>query len=75
MEKLNLTELEKKFLETLITLLYAEPGFSDVDIKDISKEMNESPKVLRGVLASLIRKEFVSIGRGAFKGLIYLENE
>ena len=32
---LSLTELEFKFLTTFISELYAEPGFSDVDVKDI----------------------------------------
>ena len=33
--ELNLTELETKTLTTFIGGLYAEPGFSDVDVNDL----------------------------------------
>jgi predicted transcriptional regulator len=58
---LSLTELETKVLESLINNLYAEPGFSDVDAKDISKEIGISTKSIRGALGSLVKKEIVSL--------------
>lgn len=56
---LNLTKLETQVLETLIDNLYAEPGFSDVDVKDISAETNISTKSIRGALGSLVKKGIV----------------
>jgi DNA-binding IscR family transcriptional regulator len=59
--ELNLTELETKTLTTFIGGLYAEPGFSDVDVNDLSSELEIPTKVLRGVLGSLVKKNIVSI--------------
>jgi DNA-binding IscR family transcriptional regulator len=59
--ELNLTELETKTLTTFIGGLYAEPGFSDVDVNDLSSELGISTKVLRGALGSLVKKGIVCI--------------
>ena len=59
--ELNLTELESKTLTTFIGGLYAEPGFSDVDVNDLSKELAISTKVLRGALGSLVKKGIVFV--------------
>ena len=59
--ELNLTELESKTITAFIGGLYAEPGFSDVDVRDLSSELEISTKVLRGVLGSLVKKGIVSI--------------
>jgi transcription initiation factor IIE alpha subunit len=63
MEKnnLSLTILEHTVLENLISNLYAEPGFSDVDAKDISRETGIPTKSIRGVLSSLVKKEIISL--------------
>jgi hypothetical protein len=63
MEKnnLSLTKLEQTVLENLISNLYAEPGFSDVDAKDISRETGIPTKSIRGVLSSLVKKEIISL--------------
>lgn len=61
MENLNLTELEKTFLDALIKELYAEAGFSDVDINDIASETGISTKILRGVQASLVKKGIIDV--------------
>jgi predicted transcriptional regulator len=58
---LNLTDLEKTVLESLISNLYAEPGFSDVDAHDISRETGIPTKTIRGVLSSLVKKEIVQL--------------
>jgi DNA-binding HxlR family transcriptional regulator len=59
--ELNLTELESKTLTTFIGSLYAEPGFSDVDVNDLSSELGISTKVLRGALGSLVKKGVVFV--------------
>jgi hypothetical protein len=59
--ELNLTELESKTLTTFIGGLYAEPGFSDVDVNDLSSELGISTKVLRGALGSLVKKGVVFV--------------
>ena len=59
--ELNLTELETKTLTSFIGGLYAEPGFSDVDVNDIAKELSISTKIIRGALGSLVKKGIVSI--------------
>ncbi len=59
--ELNLTELESKTLSTFIDCLYAEPGFSDVDVNDLSEELGISTKIIRGALGSLVKKGFVTI--------------
>ena len=58
---LNLTELESKTLTAFIGGLYAEPGFSDVDVNDLSSELGISTKVLRGALGSLVKKDIVFV--------------
>ena len=59
----ELTELESKTLNTYVSCLYAEPGFSDVDVNDLSEEMGISSKILRGVLASLVKKGIVTLNK------------
>lgn len=59
---ITFTELEQQVLDSLIGGLYAEPGFSDVDARDLAKETGHSTSIIRGVLSSLIKK-----------GVIYIE--
>lgn len=59
--ELNLTHLETITLNAYVSCLYAEPGYSDVDVKDLSEALNISSKVIRGVLGSLVKKGVVSI--------------
>jgi DNA-binding GntR family transcriptional regulator len=73
--ELNLTELETKTLTTFIGGLYAEPGFSDVDVNDLSSELGISTKVLRGALGSLVKKNIVSIDSNGSYDIIYLREE
>jgi DNA-binding MarR family transcriptional regulator len=61
--ELKLTELESKTLNTFVGCLYAEPGYSDVDVNDLSSELGISTKIIRGALGSLVKKEVVSIDR------------
>ncbi len=59
--ELDLTELELKTLSTFIDCLYAEPGYSDVDVNDLSEELGISTKIIRGALGSLVKKGIVTI--------------
>jgi len=59
--ELNLTELESKTLNSFIGGLYAEPGFSDVDVNDIASELDISTKIIRGALGSLVKKGIIQI--------------
>jgi DNA-binding MarR family transcriptional regulator len=71
--ELNLTELELKTLSTFIDCLYAEPGFSDVDVNDLSEELGISTKIIRGALGSLVKKGLVTIdNNGQGYDIIYL---
>jgi len=53
---MNITWLEDKTLSTFISCLYAEPGYSDVDVNDISEELGIPTKTIRGALGSLVKK-------------------
>ena len=56
------TDLETQVIESLVSQLYAEPGFSDVDAKDISRDITTLPtKIIRGVLGSLVKKGVIGI--------------
>ena len=57
---LGLTKLEETILSCLIDGLYAEPGFSDVDAKDIASEIGIDIKSVRGAVSSLVKKGVVS---------------
>lgn len=57
----ELTELELKVMESYVSMLYAEPGFSDVDAKDISEDIGISTKSVRGALGSLVKKGILSL--------------
>jgi DNA-binding MarR family transcriptional regulator len=74
MKQQFITILEKQFIETLISLLYAEPGFSDVDISDISRIMNVSKNTCKGILGSLVKKGLCYvIDDDDFSDIIYLD--
>lgn len=56
------TDLETQVIESLVSQLYAEPGFSDVDAHDISRDITTLPtKIVRGVLGSLVKKGVIGI--------------
>ncbi|NDB30779.1 hypothetical protein EB151_14675 [archaeon] len=57
----ELTDLELKVMESYVSMLYAEPGFSDVDAKDISEDIGISTKSVRGALGSLVKKGILSL--------------
>jgi len=73
MKKLIFTDLEEKVLKCLIDGLYAEPGFSDISPKDISKNTGIEMKVLRGVLASLVKKGIILIEENQGYDIVYLD--
>ena len=59
--QINLTDLEQTLLTELISGLYAEEGFSDVDAKDLARGTGINIKIVRGALGSLVKKGIVSI--------------
>jgi len=69
------TDMEKKVLKNLIDQLYAEPGFSDVGVKDLASETKLSVNEVKGVIGSLTKKGIVSVGDKDFGGLIYLNHK
>ena len=70
---LHLTEMETSTMESLISLLYAEPGYSDVDAKDLSKDTGIPVNSIRGVLSSLTKKGLIAIDdNGAGFQIVYL---
>ena len=73
---INTTQLENQILESLISLLYAEAGFSDVDAKDIADDINVPVKTVRGALGSLVKKGIITIDdNGAGFEIIYLNSD
>ena len=70
--ELNLTELESLTLTAFIRGLYAEPGFSDVDVNDLSSVLGIPTKVLRGVLGSLVKKGIISIENNGGYDIIHM---
>jgi hypothetical protein len=58
----SFTKNEKIVLDSFISLLYAEAGFSDVDAHDLSRDTGISTRSIRGILSSLVKK-----------GIIFLE--
>lgn len=58
---LTVTPLENTILTALVQSLYAEPGFSDVDAKDLSLETGIDTRSIRGALGSLVRKGVVTL--------------
>ncbi len=67
---LSLTPPETQVLECLIDNLYAEPGFSDVDANDISRQTKIPTKTIRGVLSSLVKKGIVQLDENDSKFVI-----
>ena len=73
---LNLTQLESQVLGSLISQLYAEAGYSDVDAKDIAQHIKVDIKSVRGSLGSLVRKGIVGIdGNDSGYQIIYLNQK
>lgn len=73
MKEITLTDLEKKVLFALINGLYAEPGFSDVGVIEISKKLKISVNIIKGVIGSLCKKDVTIVGENEYKDCIYLD--
>jgi hypothetical protein len=73
MEKhnLSLTAMETQVMESLIVNLYAEPGFSDVDAKDLSRSTKIPTRSIRGVLSSLVKKGLITIDNSCSSNRAY----
>ena len=72
---ISCTEREAKFLKHLIAGLYAEPGFSDVDVKDIAKAAGFTINEAKGILGSLCVKGVTCVEDGDFAGIIFLHDD
>jgi len=58
----NVTKNEFNILEVISSMMYAELGFSDVNIDSFLKEMeNPDIKIIRGILGSLKKKDLINI--------------
>lgn len=72
--------LEMLVLNSLVSMLYAEPFFSDVVANDLTKALNISLKQLNPVLISLTEKsliytdDFMVEGTNKKKEIVYLHN-
>jgi hypothetical protein len=56
-------------------LLYAEPGFSDVDVNDMAQAMKIKVTTAKGVLGSLVKKRVLFTDKcGSEYDLIYLDD-
>jgi hypothetical protein len=71
-EGLKLTTLETMTLNSFVSQLYAEAGFSDVDVKDIGNDIKISTSIIRGALGSLVKKGFITIESNGEYDIIYL---
>ena len=56
-----LTTLEQTVLTAFINGLYAEAGFSDVDAHDLTRATGIPTRSIRGILSSLIKKDYIYI--------------
>lgn len=61
--KTALTELEESLLHSIVDGLYAEYGYTDMELSDISKNVKRD----RGVLGSLVSKGIVRIWENRIK--------
>lgn len=53
---IDITTRENKLLQALIEALYAEPGFTDVDVNDLARSTKFSVEVTKGLVGSLVKK-------------------
>lgn len=70
----KLTPLEMQVLTALVNELYAEPGFSDVGVDELSEATGLSKNVVKGVVGSLTKKGIVSVDE-EFDGIVYLDSK
>mgnify|MGYP003667851677 FL=1 len=57
----KVTNLENQVLMAVVDGMYAEWGFSDYSMNELTEDTNISPNVLRGVVGSLVKKGFLNI--------------
>ena len=75
MKTIEVTNLEMQFLNALVNGLYAEAGFSDVDIEDIAKEMKVRIPEAKGVMGSLVKKGLLDPPDVDFGSIIFLAEQ
>ena len=73
LKELNLTKMENQVMDSIISGLYAEPGFSDMGVQDMIVETGISKRSIGGVMGSLVKKGLINIWEvGASCPIIYL---
>lgn len=75
MKELKLTNLEEDVLVALISELYAEPGFSDVDCKLLAELTDMSVNKVKGIIGSLCKKGICFVGEDDFENIVYLHSD
>lgn len=69
---IKVTKLERKVLQTLASLMYAEWTFSDVGFPEVLEEINKNDqmdeKTLKGVAGSLEKKGLIEVDRRESEG-------
>lgn len=75
-----MTDLETKVLLTMAVCIdHCEPGFSDVQIGNISCESGVQEKIARGVVSSLVKKGMMEVEiadvNGKDKSFYYLTDK
>jgi hypothetical protein len=61
MKTFRVTKLEKQVLEALASLMYEELGFSDAGHLEVAEATGLTPRVIRGVASSLVKKGLIDI--------------
>lgn len=61
MRIIKVTELEAQVLKAIVDTMYAEIGFSDAGLEDVAQKTKLPTQQIRGVAASLIKKDLLEI--------------
>jgi hypothetical protein len=62
--KTKITALENQVFQALLKELYAEIGFSDVTVTDLSKKTGLPVNCIKGVVGSLVKKNIFTVEVG-----------
>ncbi len=60
----KVTKLENQVLMSVVEGMYAEYGFSDYSMNELTEDTNISPNVLRGVVGSLVTARVLKLFSG-----------
>jgi predicted transcriptional regulator len=68
---MKITKLEKQVLDTIVSSMDAEMGFSNIEAADVSADSGIVINVVKGVLGSLVKKGIIFINED-WGNIIYL---